>query len=68
MGLIFYIFLSLQIEAQYDISIAEQASQVAEVRMDEQLIIPSDIDYFALVEVSIKFLQFQLKNFSFVFL
>lgn len=41
-------------------SIAEQASQVAEVRMDEQLIIPSDIDYFALVKVLIKFLQFQL--------
>lgn len=37
----------VKIEALYEVAIADQASQVAEVRKDEQMLIPTDIDYFA---------------------
>lgn len=37
----------LKIEALYEVAIADQASQVAEVRKDEQMLIPNDIDYFS---------------------
>lgn len=37
----------LKIEALYEVAIADQASQVAEVRKDEQMLIPNNIDYFA---------------------
>lgn len=39
----------LKIEALYDFAIAEQSREIEEVRKDEQLLIPTDIDYFSYV-------------------
>lgn len=37
----------LKIEALYEMAIGEQQQQVEEVRMDEQMLIPQGLDYFA---------------------